>query len=127
MLVKKGGSAPGNVNGVSSVTDVASVSSDSPAAPSGSWQQVVVQEAWDETIKTAVGDKVIQNDTGTDMSGWSSKQKLDWCESHNCPNHCDDYDPSQPGYCACNCSISTVYETTTVHHEAVIEWVWVEG
>lgn len=127
VLVKKGGSAPGNVNGVSSVTDVASVSSDSPAAPSGSWQQVVVQEAWDEEIKVAVGKKWTHNDTGEDMTGWSNKQLDDWCQSHNCPYHCDNYDSSKPGYCADNRSGTVIYETTIVHHEAVIEWVWVEG
>ena len=100
------------------------------------WDEVVVdKEAWDETIKTAVGVQCIQNDTGTDMSGWSNKQMMDWCESHNCPNHCDEYDSSKPGYCAFNHSEKTIYETTVVHHEAethivhhdaVTEEVWVE-
>ena len=100
------------------------------------WDETVVdQEAWDEEVKTAVGTQWIQNDTGTDMSGWSSAQKFDWCDSHNCPNHCDEYDDSQSGYCAFNCTGKTIYETQivhhdavthVVHHDAVTEQVWVE-
>ncbi|MBO4475088.1 MAG: hypothetical protein J5750_09295 [Clostridiales bacterium] len=103
---------------------------------SEAWDETVVdQEAWDEEVKVAVGSVSTQNDTGTDMTGWSGAQKIAWCESHNCPNHCDDYDPSQPGYCACNVTIKTVYETQivhhdavthVVHHDAVTEQVWVE-
>ena len=113
--------------------------------PSGHWETrviaeewdetVVDQEAWDEEVKTAVGTQWTQNDTGTDMTGWSNSQLLAWCDSHNCPNHCDEYDPSQPGYCACNRTGKTIYETQiihhdavthVVHHDAVTEQVWME-
>jgi len=100
------------------------------------WDETVVdQEAWDEEVKTAVGTQWTQNDTGTDMTGWTPTQQMNWCESHNCPNHCDEYDPSQPGYCAANRTGKTIYETQiihhdavthVVHHDAVTEQVWVE-
>ncbi|MBO4688813.1 MAG: hypothetical protein J5636_09905 [Clostridiales bacterium] len=116
-----------------------------PSVPSGHWETRVIAEAWDETVvdtpawdeevKVAVGTKWIPNDTGTDMTGWSSAQQFAWCESHNCPNHCDEHDASQPGYCAFNCTGKTIYETQivhhdavthVVHHDAVTEEVWVE-
>ena len=103
---------------------------------SEAWDETVVdQEAWDEEVKVCVGTKETQNDTGTDMTGWSNAQCDAWCQSHNCPNHCDDYDSSQPGYCSCNVTIKKVYETQivhhdavthVVHHDAVTEEVWVE-
>ena len=103
---------------------------------SEAWDETVVdQEAWDEEVKVAVGTQWIQNDTGTDMTGWNNSQKNAWCDSHNCPNHCDEYDPSQPGYCSGNCTGKTIYETQiihhdavthVVHHDAVTEEVWVE-
>lgn len=140
----------GNANPNAGITATSGTPVDSTEpAPSnakpGHWEEVVVEpawdevvvdkEAWDETIKTAVGKKWTQNDTGEDMTGWSNKQLDDWCQSHNCPNHCDDYDSSKPGYCADNRSGTVIYETTTVHHEAethivhhdaVTEKVWVE-
>ncbi len=139
-----GGNGNGG-NGGTTTTQPAETAAPIQTAPAGHWETrviaeawdetVVDQEAWDEEVKTAVGTKHIQNDTGTDMTGWSSSQKINWCESHNCPNHCDDYDPSQPGYCAANQSITTVYETQiihhdavthVVHHDAVTEQVWME-
>lgn len=103
---------------------------------SEAWDETVVdQEAWDEEVKVCVDTQHIQNDTGTDMTGWSNAQCDAWCQSHNCPNHCDDYDSSQPGYCSCNVTIKKVYETQivhhdavthVVHHDAVTEEVWVE-
>ena len=132
-------------NGGTTTTQPAETAAPIQTAPAGHWETSVIAEAWDETVvdtpawdeevKVAVGTRHIQNDTGTDMSGWSASQKIDWCESHNCPNHCDEYDASQPGYCSSNQSITTVYETQkvhhdavthVVHHDAVTEQVWVE-
>ena len=102
---------------------------------SEAWDEVVIDTpAWDEEVKVAIGTKWTQNDTGTDMTGWNSSQKIAWCESHNCPNHCDEYDESQPGYCANNCTGKTTYKIQTihhdtvthiVHHDAITEKIWV--
>ena len=113
--------------------------------PQGHWETRVISEAWDETVvdtpawdeevKVVVGTQWTQNDTGIDETGWTPSQQAEWCESHNCPYHYDDYDASKPGYCANNCTGRNIYETQTihheaethtVHHEAVTEQVWVE-
>ena len=132
-------------NGGTTTTQPTETAAPIQTAPAGHWETRVISEAWDETVvdtpawdeevKVAVGTQWIQNDTGTDVTGWSSPKRMDWCDSHNCPNHCDDYDASQPGYCAFNATGTVIYETQivhhdavthVVHHDAVTEQVWVE-
>ena len=139
-----GGNGNGG-NGGTTTTQPAETAAPIQTAPAGHWETrviaeawdetVVDQEAWDEEVKKVVGTQWTQNDTGTDMTGWTSAQQFDWCESHNCPYHCDEHDNSQPGYCAFNCTGKNIYETQivhhdavthVVHHDAVTEQVWVE-
>lgn len=131
-------------NGGTTTTQPAETAAPIQTAPAGHWETrviaeawdetVVDQEAWDEEVKKVVGTQWIQNDTGTDMTGWSNSQIDAWCDSHNCPNHCDEYNPSQPGYCANNCTGKTTYKIQTiyhdaithiVHHDAITEKIWV--
>ena len=139
------GNDNGNGNGGTTTTQPTETASPIQTAPAGHWETRVISEAWDETVvdtpawdeedKVAVGTQWIQNDTGTDVTGWSSAQKFEWCDAHNCHNHCDECNESQPGYCAFNCTGKTIYETQiihhdavthVVHHDAVTEQVWVE-
>lgn len=77
-------------------------------------EQVLVKDAWDE--KVCVGERVIQNDTGEDVTG----QGLDWCEKHDCFIHMLGNGP-----CVSNNHVEEIYETKhhdaqykTVHHDA---------
>lgn len=68
-------------------------------------EQVKVKDAWDE--KVCVGERVIQNDTGEDVTGVG----LEWCEAHDCRLHM-----LGDGPCRCNNHVEKIYETK--HHAA---------
>lgn len=68
-------------------------------------EQVLVKDAWDE--KVCIGERVIQNDTGEDITGIG----LEWCEAHDCFIHMLGNGP-----CRSNNHVEEIYETK--HHEA---------
>lgn len=78
-------------------------------------QKVKVKDAWDEQVlvkdaydeKVCVGERVIQNDTGEDITGIGLK----WCEEHDCRLHM-----LGDGPCRCNNHVEKIYETK--HHDA---------
>jgi hypothetical protein len=79
-------------------------------------ETVIDKEAYDETVTTYIS---IQNQTGENIYGQGGVKG--YCQTHNCPEHCKTYDPSQPGYCSVDVSCDVIYDT--VHHEAVTHTV----
>lgn len=71
-------------------------------------EQVLVKDAWDE--KVCIGERVIQNDTGEDVTGLG----FEWCKAHDCFVHMLGNGP-----CICNNHVEKIYETK--HHDAQYE------